>query len=312
MWDMRPRRMLVAAESADCEAALQYAAREARRRRCGVHLVHVAPLVHGGLGRTQSPQLLNDELHRIGTDVLNETSHVLRDLVSDDDLPVSTELCHGDVVPNLVTESSHACLVVVQHREMGPNAASGGLSVTSGVAARAHAPVVAIPAGWRPPTQLRTPVVTVGVPDVETSAEIVRIALEEAIRADARLRLVHAYDAQCDGRYGGRFAAYVSSRRVHSKLSLSFGELFAEHPEVRVEITITRDPPADALLRLAAESDVVVVGRGHPRTSLPSHLGPVTRAVLRGSPVPVLVVDPVAPDDRLRGAGDDLSAAAIP
>jgi len=312
MWDMRPRRMLVAVESADCEAALQYAAREARRRRCGVHLVHVAPLLYGGLSRSESPRLRNDELHRIGTEVLSETSHTLRDLVLDDHLPVSTELCHGDVVPSLVTESSHACLVVVQHRGLGPDAASVGLSVTSAVAARAHAPVVAVPAGWRPPTQLRTPVVTVGVEDVETSAEIVRSALEEAIRADARLRLVHACDAQHDGRYGGRFAAYVSSRRVHSRLSRSCGELFAEHPEVRIEITITRDPPADALLGLGAESDVVVVGRGHPRTSLPSHLGPVTRAVLRWSPVPVLVVDPVAPDDRLRGAGDDLSTAAIP
>jgi hypothetical protein len=36
---------------------------------------------------------LTDELYRIGTDVLNQTSHALRDLMLDDDLPVSTELC---------------------------------------------------------------------------------------------------------------------------------------------------------------------------------------------------------------------------
>jgi len=299
MWDMRPRRTLVAVELADCEAALQYAARDARRRRCGVYLVHVAPLLYGGLSVSESPRMWNDEPHRIGTDVLSETARALRDLVLDDHLPVSTELCHGDVVPSLVTESSHACLVVVQHRGLGPDAASDGPSVTSAVAARAHAPVVAIPAGWRPPTQLRTPVVTVGVEDVESFTEVVRIALEEAIRADARLNLVHSYDSRRDGRYGGRFAAYASARRVHSKLSHSF----VEHPEIRVEITISRDPPADALLGLADESDVVV-GRGHPRPSLPSYLGPVTRAVLRWSPVPVLVVDPVAPDD--------LSTAAIP
>ena len=312
MWDMRPRRMLLAVESADCAAALQYAARAARRRRCGIHVVHVAPLLYGGLSTSESPRMWNDELHRIGTDVLSETSRALRDLVLDDHVPVSTELCHGDVVPSLVTESSHACLVVVQHRGSGPDAASGGPSVTSAVAARAHAPVVVVPAGWRPPPQLPTSGVTVGVEDVESSTEIVRIALEEAIRADARLNVVHSHDSQRDGRYGGRFAAYVSSRRVHSKLSHSFIELLAEHPEVRVEFTISRDPPADALLGLADESDLVVVGRGHPRPSLPSHLGPVTRAVLRSSPVPVLVVDPVAPDDRLRGACDDLSTAAIP
>ena len=311
MWDTTPRKMLVAVESADCEAAMQYTAGEAGRRRCGVHLVHVAPLVYGGPGRTQSPRMWNDELHRIGTQVLSETSHALKDLVTDD-LHVSTELCHGDVVSSLVTESGHACLVVVQHRAIGPNVAPGGLSVTNGVAARAHAPVVAVPAGWRPPTQPRTAVVSVGVEDVETSAEVVRVALGEAIRADARLRLVHSHHAGRDRRRGGRFVAYVSSRRVHSRLSGSLDELLAEHPEVRVEITISRDLPANALLGLGADSDVIVVGRGRRRTTLPPHLGPVTRTVLRCSPVPVLVVDPVAPGDRLRGAGDDLSTAAIP
>ena len=36
MWDIKPRRVLLAVETADCEAAIQYAAREARTRalRC--------------------------------------------------------------------------------------------------------------------------------------------------------------------------------------------------------------------------------------------------------------------------------------
>ena len=42
MWDVKPRKVLVGIESDECEAALQYAVAEARRRGSGIHLAHVA------------------------------------------------------------------------------------------------------------------------------------------------------------------------------------------------------------------------------------------------------------------------------
>lgn len=50
-----PRKVLVAVDAAGSEGALLYAADEARRRRCDIHLVHVAPLLmDGGLDRDPS------------------------------------------------------------------------------------------------------------------------------------------------------------------------------------------------------------------------------------------------------------------
>ena len=41
VWDMIPRKVVVGVETSDCLPALQAAAQEAARRRCGVHLLHV-------------------------------------------------------------------------------------------------------------------------------------------------------------------------------------------------------------------------------------------------------------------------------
>ena len=123
MWDTTPRKVLVAVETASSDAVLAYAAQEARRRRCGVHLVHVIGPVTGGGQSLDSLVVLNGMLHHRGRSVLAEAAHQLEDLLLDDDeLTVSTELGHGLVVPTLVEASAHACLVLLQHRGMG----SGG------------------------------------------------------------------------------------------------------------------------------------------------------------------------------------------
>jgi nucleotide-binding universal stress UspA family protein len=314
MWDMSPRKVLVAVESAECDAALAYAAAEARRRRCGVHLVHVAPPVYGGaLARADSVKMLNGELHRIGTKVLADASiKVEHELSDDDDLTVSTELCHGAVVPSLVTESIHACLVVVQHRGMGVDGCPPVMSVTNGVAARAHTPVVAVPAGWRPAPEA-VPMVTVGVEDAETSAEVVRIALGAASRANGRIRLVHACDTRQEGDPSVAGLVDVeTARRLRAELSEGLADILSAHPDVPVEMVVSEGEPAEALLMLVTDSDLLVVGRRHPRLPLASHLGPVARTVLRWSPIPVLVVDPVTPDARRLVEAPDLATAAIP
>lgn len=194
MWETFPREVLVAVDSAEYDAVLQYAADEARRRRCGIHLVHVVPLVKdGGPDPGRSSRAINDILHRVGTTILSDAAAKLERELRDDNLRVSTELCRGSVVPSLVAESIHGCLLVIQRRCTGADRDNPAASGTDGLAARAHAPVVSVPADWTPPPPTLVSVVTVGVQDPDTSAEVVRAALEHADRADARLRLAHAY-----------------------------------------------------------------------------------------------------------------------
>jgi nucleotide-binding universal stress UspA family protein len=312
MWETAPPQVLVGVESTDCEAALLYAADEARGRRCGLHLLHVAPLLTDG-GRagpapSHSVTLRNDELHRVGITLLSEVAARLERELRDDGLPVTTELCRGAVVATMVSESVHSCLVVVQ-RNRRTDVDRSMPSTTHGVAARAHAPVAVVPADWRPPPPARTPVVTLGLQDAATSTEVARVAFEHAERADARLRVLHAYVPRHAGL--GRFAVAAGAWRRRRQLMAALAELLTEHPEVPVEITVSLEEPADALLRSAVDSSVLILGRRHPRLPLSAHLGPVAQSVLRRSPVPVLVVDP-APADGHREQYGSLAEAAIP
>lgn len=312
MREMNPRKILVAVESAECDAALELAAQEAHRRRCGVHLMHISSPVYAGSSAVDTTAVVAGELQRLGTKVLGDAATKLEHLiVDDDDLTVSTELQHGVVVPTLVGESTHASLVIMEHHGMGPEGGTPVLSIVNGVAARAHVPVVAVPHSWRPDREA-TAVVTVGVENVSISAEVVKVALEEADRSDSRLRLVHTHNPLVTGQQKRDSEAVdEESRRLESELAESFAEVLRGYPKVPTEVLVLPGRPAEGLLGQARESTMLVVGRRHPRLPVASHLGPVARAVLRRSPVPVMVVDPATPKGS-HSQARDVPTAAIP
>ena len=192
MWDFEPRRILVGIENADCGSALTYSARESRLRGCGVHLVHVVPVVVAGPSAPDSLVMVEGELLDAARKILGDAATGLERLLGEADLPVSTEICHGTVVATLIEESAHASLVVLQHRGMGPDGHPPVLSVTTSVAARAQVPVVAVPAGWSEPAAQTMRIVTVGVGDDRENEHLVGVAAAEAARLHATLRIVHA------------------------------------------------------------------------------------------------------------------------
>jgi nucleotide-binding universal stress UspA family protein len=285
MWDIKPRRVLLAVENMECEAAVRYAAREAETRRCGIHVVHVVPVVVGGTGYLDSLVMINGELHVQGRKVLADVAGRLEHLLADSDVPVTTELCHGTVVPALIRESAHASLLVLQHGGMGPEGHTPALSVTTGVAARSHAPVVAVPSKWEPAPAGSERVVTVGVVEDRDNEHVLVQAAAEAMRRGALLRVVHAGD-------------------------LELHDLVQAPPDAPFTFVRSTESPSDALLAQADDTLLFVVGRRHPRHPLARHLGPVARTLLRRSPVPVMVVDPRRDDEA--GSGHDLATAAIP
>lgn len=309
MWDMTPAKILVAVESADCDAALGLAAAEARKRHCGVHLIHVNQPTYGGAGALDTMVVVTGQLQRVGAMVLADASAKLEHLLIDDDLTVSTELCHGAVVPTLVAESIHACVVIMQHRGVAPEGDLRVMSIVHGVATRAYVPVIAVPSTWRPRAEA-VPVISVGVEDVSTSAQVVRVALEEADRSDARLRLVHAHpplrtgDATLD-----HMATHRESLRIKGQLAAQYADLLGGFPGVATDIVVATGSPTEVLLDQAQHSAMLVVGRRHPGLPTVSHLGPVARATLRWSPIPVMIADPVAPMRDVTPSRSPLTAA---
>ena len=286
MWDVSPRPVLVAVETKECEAALTYAAREAKQRGCGVHLVHVVPLVLGGSGTVDSLVMINGELHIRGRSILSEAATTMERLVDPEELPVSTELCHGAVVPTLTEQTAAASVVVLQHSGMGPHGHAPVVSVTLGVATRSHVPVVAVPPNWQEPGPDVPRIVTVGLGDDRENDHLVDVAADVAQRMNALLRIVHAGD------------------------DLQLHDLVTVIPETPFKFVSTPHDATDALLGWGQDTTLFVVGRRHPRLPLGQHLGPIARTLLRRSPVPVMVVDP-GRDDESEG-GRDLATATIP
>ena len=293
MLDIKPHKILVCVSPGeDCSASLDLAVTEAQRRGCGVHLALAVRPVWVGPAEMTELRMVDGEWRKYGTDFLIDCERQLKKLAGDS-LPVSTEITHGSVVPALVEVSEHAALVVMQHHRMDRTHLIPTLSVTNGVAARAHAPVVAVPDAWRE-SNASTDVVAVGVEDAVSSAHVAGWAFEEAQRLGGGVRLVRAwfYSAAFDADVVAGQAELVQSASLREEVQRQFTELIEDFPDVPCQVVAVHGQPADVLVHQSRQVRRLVVGRHEPVLPLGSHLGPVTRAVLTHAACPVVVVDP--------------------
>ena len=74
---------------------------------------------------------------------------------------------------------------------------------------------------------------------------------------------------------------------MHYRLCLREQQIVLE-----VDVQVRPGRPADVLLETSAGAQLLVVGRHDPLLPIGSHIGPVTRAVLREATCPVLLADP--------------------
>ncbi len=200
---------------------------------------------------------------------------------------------HGLVVPALVAESMNAGLVVLQHHRMHRRHQLPTLSVTNGVAARAHAPVIAVPDTWREADE-HPHAIAVGVEDAISSYQVVTAAFEEAQRTGAEVRLVRAwfFSAAFDDEVFQGEAGRQQEEAVRAEILRDFEGVAERFPDVEYQAVAVHGRPADVLVAVSESVRLIVVGRHDPVIPMGSHLGPVTRTVLNHSACPVLVVDP--------------------
>ena len=123
MWDMEPPKVLVAVDSSFSDAALRYAVADARRRGCGIHVVHVDRLTIWS-HVVDEVSLVEGELRHPGASVLAAAAVKVEKMIDqqapdDGRLSVSTELTHGSVVAALQSLSKHASVLVLEHHGMG-------------------------------------------------------------------------------------------------------------------------------------------------------------------------------------------------
>ena len=146
MKESHPRRVLVGVGPGDRRAALQFAAEEARRRGCGIHLLHVLHPAFGQQG--VDLEMVRGELRHAGREVLTHAAHEVGRALGESDLPVTTELLHGHVAKVLVAASTQADLVVLQRQRAVPVSHLSTMSICNGTAARSRTPVAVVPRTW--------------------------------------------------------------------------------------------------------------------------------------------------------------------
>jgi nucleotide-binding universal stress UspA family protein len=274
------------------DAALDAAAEEARARGCGIALAHVVHVAIGVPASSDQVHEVDSSLGEIGRQVLTAASDGLRERLGED-VPVTSQLYFGPVVPTLVERSADAEVVLMPRRDLSRLERLVTSSVSNGVAARAHVPVMSVPPGWRrSPTRPRIVTAAVDHPETSGAAEI-GCAIARAAATGAALHVLRA--AWLPQPYQGvifqdqtREEMLADARR---ELEDATRHLVEGHPEVTVTWDVVWERPVDALVRASHRSELLVLGRRHPSMPVGSHLGPVTRSVLRHSEGPVLVIE---------------------
>ncbi|WP_164519496.1 universal stress protein [Nocardioides ferulae] len=285
MIDHTPRPVVVAVARDGSESALRFAATEARRGGCGLHLVHAVDVTPSG-PRPDPKEL--DRADHLGTATLRLAA-ARAEVMLDGAALVTSSLVHGSAVDAVVDASIDAGLVVLGRRPSNVLRRVVTRSISSGVAARAHVPVVSVPDGW---TEFGDKRVTVGLDVPDHSRSILRKALHAGRSRGATVNIVHTwwipsgYDEVPSPAVQEEWSA-----RARHEIEGVLSKLQGDY-DVPVEIDVRHGKPADALIEASHRSDLIVVGRHDPVIPLGSHLGPVARAVLRDADCPVLLVAP--------------------
>ena len=186
----------------------------------------------------------------------------------------------------LITASERAGVVVLGSRGMGPVRSLLIGSVSAAVARHAHCPVVIV----RPhhPGTVRRGVL-VGTDGTDQASDVLDFAFRQASEKSLPLTVLHAeWDPTV--RPHELAADHPSYNAGALALAETLAGLPEKYPDVAVRRTIWRGDPAAALLRLADDMNLVVVGHGRQDPMSRMLFGSVARDVLEHARTVVAVV----------------------
>ena len=277
--------IVVAVPAVGGDAALSFAAEEARRSGSPLHLVHVLQLPGG-----EPYAMVYGAAMDAAQSALGSAQRRTKEL-SDGSVTATSELVTGGgVVHELAARSEGARMVVLEHRHLGALRRLATRSISNGVAARAQSSVVVVPEGGSIGSG-GPPVVTAAVQDPREAEDILRTAFDEARERGASLVVLHAWwlNNGYDDVVVDQTARDEWEARAVRELTPVLEPFRARYPTVDVTLDVRHAPPTEAVLDAADRSALLVLGRRRHLLPLGTHLGPVARAVLGHSTAPVLV-----------------------
>ncbi|WP_236790882.1 universal stress protein [Amycolatopsis sp. GM8] len=284
--------------------ATRWAAGEAAARHTTVHLFHACVLPALGPHTSAATEAgITEDLvqqgHRWLRQARAEAWHAAPGI------DVRTELRVGLPVAELIEESAHARLVVLGSRGLGGFKGMLVGSVSSGVAAHGHCPVVVV-RGRMPddPPPASGPVV-VGVDGSAVSDAAVAFAFEEAGLRGVPLVAVHTWVDVSVAETWSVLPFDIDWDAVAEEERGLLAERMAgwqeKYPEVEVRQEVVCDRPVRGLLASAEGAQLIVVGSRGRGTLTGMGLGSTSQALLHHSACPVAVVRPAAGSDVREG-----------
>jgi nucleotide-binding universal stress UspA family protein len=267
--------------------ALAWAAAEAERKGVELLVAHATDTVpRAALSRATVTTVLK-ECDEFGQQLLAEAA---RKVIDTHPGVQVTVVLRAENPVDLLTDLSRTALMLVVATH-GDGQFTGALrgSVSQRVAAHAICPVVVIAQHGGGATEHRR--VVVGVSGSPHGLHALRFAFQEAKDRDATLMAVRAYGVFGRSAHAQIFGALPGFRRSEDRiLRESIATVSLEFPGVTVDPALVEEPPHDALPRLAADADLLVVGCHYDDTHWPSRLGPVASMLLHRSPCPIAIV----------------------
>ena len=287
-------RLLVGVDGTEGSVeALRWAAHEAARRSCPLQVMTCAVLpvaVEAGLiGSSSASGSAMDSIVGEYEAVNQRGVNLVRSFGLD--IEVGGETVLGAPTYALVGAAQPDDTIVI-----GATSHPGRLtevlgSVATVVSHRAHCAVVVVHGTDRKDANVGR--IAVGIDGSQCSEEALRWAIEEALRCDAELILVHGWTYPYQGPKTGITEARDDMKLDAMRTLEASARLVRDHaPTLRCHSIISEESPAKAIIDAAKEADMLVVGsRGHGGFSA-LLLGSVSRTVLQHSPVPVAVIRP--------------------
>lgn len=290
--------ILVAVDgSAESNAAIRWASREAILRRAPITLIHIiSPVVISWpvgqyLGSSAFLGSVGEWQDDNARQVIEQALKTVKSSVGESDAPpVQTEIVTAEVVSALSDASKQAQLTVVGSRGLGALSRVVLGSVSAGVVQHGHGPVAVVHSDDAGTPDAGLPVL-LGIDGSAVSEDATALAFDEAARRGVDLVALHAWaDVGKFAALGVDWAPY--EEEGHEVLGERLAGWQERYPDVHVHRRLVSDRPSHWLIEASKEAQLVVLG-SHGRGGFAGMLlGSVSRAVAQAAHAPVIVVRP--------------------
>ena len=263
--------------------AVRFAAAEAKRRACGLQILHAGDAV------TVSGEPSGTEQVRPFLDILREEAVTAAAQVAGE-VPCEFLMRTGDAADALLEVSKGAVMVVVGTHRMGRLRGFVLGSVSQRVAAHALVPVVTISG----PTADGSGPLVLAASSSEGGLAAMRVACTEAQLRGVPVHAIRAATIEDWTNFGFGYPVATTAEALRDNAQAQLDKVVAtaaeEFPDVKIEAELTMADAFTALATAAQTASLLVLGSRRPDGAPLAHLGPVAAWLLHQAQCPLVVV----------------------